>query len=101
MPIYEYRRPDGTVFEVHQKLSDKALTKCPDTGVPVERIISRSSFQLKGGGWYTTDYAGAGKKDTSASEPPSENKTEQKKEPTESTDFKKELQTSPEKPGES
>jgi putative FmdB family regulatory protein len=58
MPIYEYRRADGSVFEVMQKISDDALTACPTTGQPVERIISQNAFHLKGGGWYKTDYAG-------------------------------------------
>ncbi|PIR22369.1 MAG: FmdB family transcriptional regulator [Deltaproteobacteria bacterium CG11_big_fil_rev_8_21_14_0_20_45_16] len=61
MPIYEYRRKtDGSVFEVVQKAGDPVLEVCPTTGVPVEKLISRSSFQLKGGGWYTTDYKNAG-----------------------------------------
>lgn len=58
MPIYEYRRADGSVFEVMQKISDDALAVCPTTGQPVERIISQNAFHLKGGGWYKTDYAG-------------------------------------------
>jgi len=57
MPIYEYRRADGSVFEVMQKISDDALAVCPTTGQPVERIISQNAFHLKGGGWYKTDYA--------------------------------------------
>jgi putative FmdB family regulatory protein len=58
MPIYEYRRADGSVFEVMQKISEDALVVCPTTGQPVERIISQNAFHLKGGGWYKTDYAG-------------------------------------------
>lgn len=59
MPIYEYRREDGSIIEAIQKFSDPPLTNCPETGQKVERIISESSFQLKGSGWYKTDYAGA------------------------------------------
>lgn len=57
MPIYEYRRKtDGEIIEVRQSIKDDPLTKCPETGDPVEKIVSRSSFHLKGQGWYTTDY---------------------------------------------
>jgi putative FmdB family regulatory protein len=38
MPIYEYRRADGTTFEVIQKFTDDPLTKDPETGEPVERV---------------------------------------------------------------
>ena len=38
MPIYEYRRPNGTTFEVMQKMSDEPLTEDPETGVPVVRV---------------------------------------------------------------
>jgi predicted nucleic acid-binding Zn ribbon protein len=39
MPIYEYRRPDGTTFEVQQAFSDEPLTRDPETGVPVTRVF--------------------------------------------------------------
>ncbi|RMG42345.1 MAG: zinc ribbon domain-containing protein [Candidatus Dadabacteria bacterium] len=57
MPIYEYEREDGTRFEIMQKISDEPLTKCPTTGQAVKRVISETSFILKGSGWYKTDYA--------------------------------------------
>ena len=57
MPTYEYQREDGTTFEVEQKITEDALTQCPTTGQPVVRLISATSFQLKGSGWYKTDYA--------------------------------------------
>lgn len=57
MPIYEYKRlSDGKIFEVQQSIKDDPLTQCPETGEPVEKVISRSAFHLKGSGWYTTDY---------------------------------------------
>jgi putative FmdB family regulatory protein len=57
MPIYEYGcEKCKKVHEVTQKLSDKPLKKCPDCGAAVTKLVSRSSFSLKGGGWYTTDY---------------------------------------------
>lgn len=57
MPIYEYKCDScGAVTERLQKMSDKPLKKCPKCGGNVKKIISRSSFQLKGSGWYVTDY---------------------------------------------
>ncbi|MCU0314569.1 MAG: zinc ribbon domain-containing protein [Solirubrobacteraceae bacterium] len=56
MPIYEYRRPDGTTFEVMQKMSDDPLTKDPETGVPVERVFHPVAVHFKGKGFHNTDY---------------------------------------------
>src|ERR1700719_508 len=56
MPIYEYRRPDGTTFEIQQSFSDAALTVDPDTGVPVERVLHAPAVHFKGKGFYNTDY---------------------------------------------
>ncbi len=57
MPTYVYRRPDGTTFEHFQKISDDALTADPETGVPVQRVISGGAgLQFKGSGFYLTDY---------------------------------------------
>src|SRR5260370_35486636 len=56
MPIYEYRRPDGTTFELQQSFSEEALVVDPDTGVPVERVLSPPAVYFKGKGVYNTDY---------------------------------------------
>jgi putative FmdB family regulatory protein len=56
MPIYEYRRPDGTTFEIQQPFSDDALVVDPDTGVPVERVLHAPAVHFKGKGFYNTDY---------------------------------------------
>ncbi len=56
MPIYEYRRPDGTTFEIQQSFSDEPLTKDPETGVPVERVLHPPAVHFKGKGFYSTDY---------------------------------------------
>jgi putative FmdB family regulatory protein len=56
MPIYEYRRPDGTTFEVMQSFQDDPLTHDPDTGVPVERVLSAPAIHFKGKGFHNTDY---------------------------------------------
>ncbi|MFO1520402.1 MAG: zinc ribbon domain-containing protein [bacterium] len=58
MPIYEYVCKDcGSEFEQIQKFSDPPLKKCPSCGGKAEKKVSLSSFQLKGTGWYVTDYA--------------------------------------------
>jgi putative FmdB family regulatory protein len=56
MPIYEYRRPDGSTFEVVQSFSDDPLTADPDTGAPVERVLHAPAVHFKGKGFYNTDY---------------------------------------------
>lgn len=56
MPIYEYRRADGSTFEVIQKFTDEPLTKDPDTGKPVERVYSAPAIHFKGSGFHNTDY---------------------------------------------
>jgi putative FmdB family regulatory protein len=56
MPIYEYRRPNGTTFEVMQSMRDDALTEDPETGVPVQRVLHAPAIHFKGKGFYNTDY---------------------------------------------
>jgi len=56
MPIYEYRRADGTTFEVLQSIMDDPLTTDPDTGQPVERVLHAPAVHFKGSGFYNTDY---------------------------------------------
>ena len=64
MPIYEYHcTACDENFEVSQKITDSALSACPECDGTVEKLISQSSFVLKGSGWYKTDYAAKGKKD--------------------------------------
>ena len=67
MPIYEYRcKSCGKIFELFQKMSDKPVGKCPKCGDKAKRLISQTSFTLKGEGWYKDGYAP--KKDSSKSE---------------------------------
>ncbi len=56
MPIYEYRRPDGSTFEVVQSFSDDALSHDPETGVAVQRVLHPPAVHFKGKGFYNTDY---------------------------------------------
>jgi putative FmdB family regulatory protein len=56
MPIYEYRRPDGSTFELQQAFSEDPLVEDPDTGVRVERVLHAPAVHFKGKGFYNTDY---------------------------------------------
>ena len=58
MPIYEYLCQDcGTAHEFIQKITEAPKTDCPHCGKPsLKKCVSRSSFQLKGTGWYVTDF---------------------------------------------
>ncbi len=68
MPIYEYRCDAcGHKLEVIQKLKDAPLTICPVCDKPtLAKMISAGGFQLKGSGWYATDFKNAGKGDAPA-----------------------------------
>src|SRR6476620_63784 len=61
MPIYEYQCQKCGTFEATQRITDKPLAKCPTCKGKVKKLISNTSFQLKGTGWYVTDYARKGK----------------------------------------
>ncbi len=57
MPIYEYLCKKCGMFEVTQRITENPLGRCPTCRQKVQRLISNTSFQLKGTGWYLTDYA--------------------------------------------
>jgi len=61
MPIYEYRCEDcGSQDEHLQKMSDEPLAKCPSCGGSrYQKLLSAAGFQLKGSGWYATDFKNA------------------------------------------
>jgi putative FmdB family regulatory protein len=62
MPTYQYRREDGTEFELEQRITEPSLSVCPDTGQPVRRVISgKAGLIFKGDGFYLTDYTNYGK----------------------------------------
>jgi putative FmdB family regulatory protein len=63
MPIYEYRCADcGFQKEFIQKMSDAPLTTCPECGKEtLGKMLSAAGFQLKGSGWYQTDFKGSSK----------------------------------------
>lgn len=62
MPIYEYRcRSCGFEKEYLQKLSDAPITDCPSCGkAEMGKLVSAAGFQLKGSGWYATDFKNNG-----------------------------------------
>lgn len=62
MPIYEYECSKCGVFERSQSISEDALKRCPTCRCKVEKLISRSAFHLKGGGWYNDGYDTASNK---------------------------------------
>ncbi|MGD9281950.1 MAG: zinc ribbon domain-containing protein [Desulfobacterales bacterium] len=77
MPIYEYECTKcGKIEEVLQKFSDKPLVSCKHCSGKLHKLISHSSFHLKGTGWYVTDYASKSKPNSAAPK-----KTDHKKAP--------------------
>jgi putative FmdB family regulatory protein len=91
MPIYEYECPKCGTFEATQRITEKPLGRCPTCKGKVRKLISNTSFQLKGTGWYVTDYARKDKgasKGENGSKSPSESKST-----SESKESKKESKT--------
>jgi len=72
MPLYEYRCDAcGHQFEVIQRFADPPVASCQNCGGAVRKLLSPSSIQFKGTGWYVTDYARKGAAEPSASPKPS------------------------------
>ena len=98
MPIYEYRCSScGHEKDVLQKISDPQLTICPACGKSaMTKQVTAAGFQLKGSGWYATDFKGAGKKPAAKADgsesktDKAEGKSEGKAEATASTSEKSE-----------
>jgi putative FmdB family regulatory protein len=72
MPIYEYACSDcGYQMEARQRFTDPPLRVCPSCeNETLDRLISESSFALRGGGWYADGYGPGGKKEAPAATPP-------------------------------
>ena len=67
MPIYEYEcKKCGRIDEVLQKFSEKPLKKCEHCSGRLQKLVSQSTFHLKGTGWYVTDYANKSKSSKSS-----------------------------------
>jgi putative FmdB family regulatory protein len=79
MPIYEYKCQNCShSFEQLQKATDKLLSTCPECGKNhLKKLMSNTSFQLKGTGWYVTDFKN--KKETTSDKPKSEKNTAETK----------------------
>jgi len=71
MPIYEYAcEKCESEFEVEQRITDDPIKTCPRCkSKKIKRLISRTSFVLKGGGWYSDLYSSSGAKDDKAGKP--------------------------------
>jgi putative FmdB family regulatory protein len=77
MPIYEYECTKcGKIEEALQKFSDKPLTKCKHCSGKLTKLVSHSTFHLKGSGWYATDYAAKSKDSSTPSEKSKESKSD-------------------------
>ena len=80
MPIYEYEcTACGKIEEVLQKISEKPMTKCHHCSGKLHKLMSQSTFHLKGTGWYATDYATKSASSAKTSEKTKENKSTQEK----------------------
>ncbi len=76
MPIYEYECSGcDRVIEVQQRISDSPLQVCPDCGGNVKKLVSVSSFQLKGGGWYADGYSSSSNSTKSSDTPTKDKKS--------------------------
>ena len=78
MPVYEYQCTGcGEVTEAFQKISEAPLQTCSKCQGQLKKLISQSSFHLKGSGWYVTDYGGSksGNKTTDKTAKKSDDKT--------------------------
>ena len=82
MPIYEYRCPDGHVFELFQRMTDPPAERCEACGKgPVEKVLYPVSVHFKGSGFYATDYGrGSRKKGEGAKDGAGESSSEKKAE---------------------
>lgn len=56
MPIYEYKCDNGHVFDVIQRMTDEALSKCEECGAPAARVLTPPAIHFKGSGFHNTDY---------------------------------------------
>ncbi len=96
MPIYEYRCKKCGQFELMQRITEGPLARCPTCRGKVTKLMSHTSFQLKGTGWYITDY---GRKDGTGKESKKESKPEaaESSRKTEKSDTKPETTSKPSK----
>lgn len=90
MPIYEYECTKcGNIEEALQKFSDKPLTRCAHCKGKLNKLVSQSTFHLKGSGWYVTDYANKPKDSAKPSKEEKPSKTAESKTSGNGSDNKK------------
>lgn len=78
MPIYEYECTQcAKIEEIFQKISDRPLVTCQHCGGKLQKLISQSTFHLKGTGWYVTDYAKKATSNSAAAKKSNQSKTSQ------------------------
>ena len=65
MPVYVYRREDGSTFEIEQRITADRLVSCPTTGQKVERVLQPFTPRYRGTGFYSTDHRRAKDKEPS------------------------------------
>lgn len=96
MPIYEYQcAACGHRLEAFQKMTDALLTDCPNCKQSqLQKLVSAAGFQLKGTGWYATDFRDKGKKQESKTEDKKDTKTDSKESQSQSEAKKSDNSTS-------
>jgi putative FmdB family regulatory protein len=95
VPIYEYRCPNGHVFELFQRIGDAPPPVCETCGTgPLERVLYPVAVHFKGSGFYSTDYGrGAGKKETASKDGAASDSSASKESSPSSSDKKPEAKT--------
>jgi putative FmdB family regulatory protein len=92
MPVYEYQCSQcGQIEEALQKISDSPLETCSHCKGHLKKLISQSTFHLKGSGWYVTDYGGSKTSTETKSETNSDTKTKTVTKAETKSDTKKEI----------
>ena len=79
MPIYKYKCEDGHVFDVMQKLFDAPLASCIECSAPVRKVMQPVNISFKGSGFYSTDYRGGTKAETTTKNGEASDKGTEKK----------------------
>jgi putative FmdB family regulatory protein len=97
MPVYGYRCSRGHHFEVQQRITEPALSQCPECGAPVTRVFYPVGIVFKGSGFYKTDSRGASSDGSTATTETAkpETKTKSETKTTASKPAKSEEKTSP------
>jgi putative FmdB family regulatory protein len=76
VPVYVYRRCDGSTFELEQRMAEDTLVDCPTTGQSVERVMQPFTPRYRGTGFYSTDHRAPDGKTESPSPVPQPEPTE-------------------------